>query len=168
MGPQLPSPCKAGRVRKISVQHTAVLLPRTPTRTNTGKSVGSPKSISDHYAHIIRAYLRSDLHSCLHSNLYTHLHSYLYISACLGTVPSRPGKRDCPQLGVVYCVVGYVLLSVVKFVGSCSVVRGFVGWRVAVYTHCYFTSPSTHVDAAASTYNVAVALYISRPVCSLS
>jgi hypothetical protein len=31
------------------------------------------------------------------------------------------------------------LLSVVKFLASCSVVRGFVGWRIAVYTHRYST-----------------------------
>jgi hypothetical protein len=57
------------------------------------------------------------------------------------------------NLRAVYCVVGDVSLGVVRFLGSCFVVRGFVGWRVAVYTPLL---------------DVAVSLCIYRPVRSLS
>jgi hypothetical protein len=88
--------------------------------------------------------------------------------AVSGQSPPRRGKRTVRNFGAVYCVVGDVLLSVVKFVASCSVVCGFVGWRVAVYTRRYSTSLSTHFGAATSAYNAALALYISCLVCSLS
>ena len=54
---------------------------------------------------------------------------------CLGAVPSGEGKRTARNLGAVYCVVGDVSFGVVRFLGSCFVVRGFMGWRVAVCTH---------------------------------
>jgi hypothetical protein len=50
-------------------------------------------------------------------------------------VPSGQGKGAARNFGAVHCVVGDVLLSVVKFLASCFVVRGFVGWRIAVYAH---------------------------------
>ena len=50
-----------------------------------------------------------------------------YATGCLGAVPSGEGKRTARNLSAVYCAVGYVPLGVVRFLGSCFVVRWFVG-----------------------------------------
>jgi hypothetical protein len=64
--------------------------------------------------------------------------------------PLHPGKKGLPaapfrtgtarNFGAVYCVIGDVFLGVVRFLSSCFVVRGFVGWRVAVSIYRYSTS----------------------------
>jgi hypothetical protein len=59
-------------------------------------------------------------------------------------------------LGAVYYVVGDVLLSVVRLVASCFVVRGFVGWRIAVYTPLFDVA----VNTATSAFDIAVDLCI--------
>jgi hypothetical protein len=83
--------------------------------------------------------------------------------ACLGAVPSGEGKRTARNLRAVYCVVGDVSLGVVSFLGSCFVVRGFEGWRIAVYTPLLDVA----VDISTSVFDVAVSLCIYRRVRSL-
>ena len=78
-----------------------------------------------------------------------------------GQSPPRREKKTVRNFGVVYCVVGDVLLGVVRFVGSCFVVRGFVGWRVVVCTPLLDIA----VDTATSAFDVTVALCIYR--CAL-
>jgi hypothetical protein len=75
-----------------------------------------------------------------------------------GQSPPRREKRTVRNFGAVYCVVGDVLLGVVRFVGSCFVIRVFVGWRVAVCTPLLDVA----VDTATSAFGVAVALCIYR------
>jgi hypothetical protein len=52
-----------------------------------------------------------------------------------GQSPPDREKGTARNFGAVHCIVGGVLLGVVKFLASCFVVRGFVGWRIAVYAH---------------------------------
>jgi hypothetical protein len=75
-----------------------------------------------------------------------------------GQSPPRREKRTVRNFGAVYFVVSDVLLSVVRFVGSCFVVRGFMGWRVAVCTPLLDIA----VDTATSAFDVVVALCIYR------
>jgi hypothetical protein len=72
-------------------------------------------------------------------------------TACLGAVPSGEGKRTARNLSAVYCVVGSLG---VRFLGSGFVVRGFVGWRIAVCTPLLDVT----VDTATSAFDVAVSL----------
>jgi len=80
------------------------------------------------------------------------------MQAISGQSSPRREKRTVRNFGAVYCVVGDILLSVVRFVGSCFVVRGFVGWRVAVCTLLLDVA----VDTATSAFDVAIALCIYR------
>jgi hypothetical protein len=73
---------------------------------------------------------------------------------CLGAVPSGEGKRTARNLSAVYCAIGDVSLGDVRFLGSCFVVRGFEGWRIAVCTLLLDVA----VDTATSAFDVAVSL----------
>ena len=88
-----------------------------------------------------------------------------YPQAVSGQSPPRREKGTVRNFGAVYCVVGDVLPSVVKFVASCFVVHGLEssGVHTLLLTDSYAA-----VDAETSTYDVAVVLRISHPVYSLS
>jgi hypothetical protein len=84
--------------------------------------------------------------------------------AVSGQFPTHRENGTAHNLCAVYCVIGNISLSVVRFIGSCFVVHGFVGWRVAVYTLLLDVA----VDTATSAFDVAVAVYTVLVNCQFN